>query len=130
MAKKTGKRTSRSAISMLRRAASSLADALTRRGGRQKQAAVEATSDRAVPRQQPRRTRRESDIPLDRLANEYTPTQTSLKAGFRASGDDRQRDQEFAGGADERWNDEDHYTNHSGDPRIGTHGRTYEPGEK
>lgn len=56
---------------------------------------------------------------LDRT---YTPRQTSLKAPFRTNGDDRQRDQEMAGGfSDERWNDEDHFTNKSGDPRIGTH---------
>lgn len=80
-------------------------------------------------RSRPRRT--ESDIPLDRIANAYTPTQTSLKSSFRADGADRQRDQEFANGvADERWNDEDRITNKSGDPRIGTHGRTYEPGER
>ncbi len=30
---------------------------------------------------------------------------------------------------DERWNDEDLFTNKSGDPRIGTHRRTYEPAE-
>jgi hypothetical protein len=77
-----------------------------------------------------RTVRREADIPLDRLAQTYTPRQTSLKSSFRASGDDRQRDQEFANGvADDRWNDEDRFTNKSGDPRIGTHGRTYEPGE-
>ena len=77
----------------------------------------------------PRRT--EPDIPFDRLEGAYTPTQTSLKASFRADGADRQRDQEFANGyADERWNDEDRLTNKSGDPRIGTHGRTYEPGER
>ncbi len=65
------------------------------------------------------------------IENAYTPTQTSLKAPFRASGADRQRDQEFAAGvADDRWNDEDRFTNKSGDPRIGTHGRTYEPGEE
>ena len=74
---------------------------------------------------------RDSDIPLQQIAETYTPTQTSLKAPFRASGADRQRDQEFAGGyADNRWNDEDRLTNKSGDPRIGTHGRTYEPGEQ
>ena len=73
---------------------------------------------------------RDSDIPLDRIEHAYTPTQTSLKAGFRTSGADQQRDQEFARGVDdERWNDEDRFTNKSGDPRIGTHGRTYEPGE-
>lgn len=60
----------------------------------------------------------------------YTPTQTSLKASFRSDGSDQQRDQEPAGGfSDERWNDEDHFTNKSGDPRIGTHGRNDEPGE-
>ena len=78
-----------------------------------------------------RPTRREPDIPLDRLAETYTPPQTSLKASFRMSGEERQRDQEFASGAaDTRWNDEDRLTNKSGDPRIGTHGRSYEPGEK
>ncbi|HKB78482.1 MAG TPA: hypothetical protein VKH35_02075 [Thermoanaerobaculia bacterium] len=66
----------------------------------------------------------EPDIPLDVLNRTYTPTQTSLKASFRSDGHDRQRDQEFAGGfADERWSDEDRYTNRSGDPRIGTHHR-------
>ena len=72
-----------------------------------------------------------ADIPFDTLTGAYTPTQTSLKAPFRANGSDQHRDQEFASGvADERWNDEDRLTNKSGDPRIGTHGRTYEPGER
>ena len=31
---------------------------------------------------------------------------------------------------EERFLDEDIYTNKSGDPRIGTHGRTDEPGER
>jgi hypothetical protein len=118
------------ALSLLQRAASSLANALTRRASK-KQARADATaSERGSARSQPRRTRREPDIPLDQLAATYTPTQTSLKGPFRASGRDRQNDQEFATGAgDGPWNDEDHYTNKSGDPRIGTHGRTYEPGE-
>lgn len=78
-----------------------------------------------------RPVRREADIPLDRLEQTYTPPATSSKASFRSDGSDHQTDQEFAfGAADERWNDEDHYTNKSGDPRIGTRGRTYEPGEK
>jgi hypothetical protein len=64
------------------------------------------------------------------LNRTYTPHQTSLKVSFRASGEERERDQELAGGfADERFNDEDHFTNKSGDPRIGTHHRKYEPGE-
>jgi hypothetical protein len=78
-----------------------------------------------------RKRRPQADIPLDQLDRSYTPQQTSLKAPFRASGADRQRDQEHGRGiADDRWNDEDHLTNKSGDPRIGTRGRTYEPGEK
>ncbi|HEX3581469.1 MAG TPA: hypothetical protein VH087_06880 [Thermoanaerobaculia bacterium] len=84
-------------------------------------------------REQPhaRATRREADIPFEQLNQTYSPTQTSLKAGFRADGADLHRDQEFAAGAGvDRWNDEDHYTNKSGDPRIGTHRRSYEPGER
>ena len=77
-----------------------------------------------------RHPRRDSDIPLDRIEIAYIPTQTSVKAGFRTDGADHQRDQEFARGVDDdRWNDEDRFTNKSGDPRIGTHGRSYEPGE-
>ncbi|MGZ4779858.1 MAG: hypothetical protein ACXV5L_11710 [Thermoanaerobaculia bacterium] len=72
-----------------------------------------------------------TQIPLDRIEQIYSPTQTSLKAPFRANGADHQRDQEFAGGEaeDDRWNDEDRFTNKSGDPRIGTHGRTSKRGE-
>ena len=74
--------------------------------------------------------RRETDIPMDRIASTYTPTQTSLKAPFRISGADRERDQEYSkGDGNDRWKNEDRFTNKSGDPRIGTHGRTYEPGE-
>lgn len=77
-----------------------------------------------------RPTRRPADIPLEVLERTYTPHQTSVKGPFRTSGGDRQRDQEFAEGfADERFNDEDRVTNKSGDPRIGTHRRKYEPGE-
>ena len=64
---------------------------------------------------------------MDEISRTYAPKQTSLKAPFRASGAERQRDQDVPG---EHWNDEDHYTNKSGDSRIGTHGRAYEPGEK
>jgi len=76
-----------------------------------------------------RTTRREADIPMDVITNHYTPL-TGGKAGFRSDGADHQNDQEFAYGvSDERWNDEDRLTNKSGDPRIGTHRRTYEPAE-
>lgn len=92
-------------------------------------AAAEATP-KTVPA--PARVpRRDTDIPMDEIARTYTPMQTSLKASFRSDGGDQQRDQEYANGAaDNHWNDEDRYTNHSGDPRIGTHRRTYEAGEK
>jgi hypothetical protein len=77
-----------------------------------------------------RLAKRDGDIGIERIESTYTPPQTSLKAGFRATGADRQHDQEFVRGvADDRWNDEDLLTNKSGDSRIGTHGRTYEPGE-
>lgn len=77
-----------------------------------------------------RGTTRQTDIPLDLLEHAYTPAHTSSKASFRSSGQDHHNDQEFAlGVSDERWNDEDRLTNRSGDPRIGTHGRTYEPEE-
>ena len=77
-----------------------------------------------------RTTRRETDIPMDVITCHYTPPFTGGKAGFRSDGADHQSDQEFAYGvSDERWNDEDRLTNKSGDPRIGTHRRTYEPAE-
>ncbi|MBV9478174.1 MAG: hypothetical protein JO315_19065 [Acidobacteria bacterium] len=81
--------------------------------------------------QQARPTRRpQTDIPIDVLDSAYVPPLTSSKASFRSDGADHQRDQEFSRGvADDRWNDEDRFTNKSGDPRIGTHGRTYEPEE-
>jgi hypothetical protein len=77
-----------------------------------------------------RALRREADIPLDVLDRAYTPPVTSSKASFRSDGADHQNDQEYGRGvADDRWNDEDHYTNKSGDPRIGTRRRTYEANE-
>ena len=81
-----------------------------------------------APQATARPVRREPDIPLDVL-DEYTPPLTSSKASFRSDGADHQQDQEFSPGADARWNNEDHYTNKSGDPRIGTRGRTYEANE-
>lgn len=91
-------------------------------------AAAETTKQpkAATPRARP--LKRTTDISMDRLAKAYTPKQTNGKASFRADGNDKQRDQD-RGIDDERWNDEDRLTNKSGDPRIGTHGRSYEPGE-
>jgi hypothetical protein len=74
--------------------------------------------------------RRESDVPMDVLAQTYAPSQTSIKTSFRSDGADHERDQEMPPGAGERFENEDHFTNKSGDSRIGTHGRTYEPGEQ
>ena len=122
----------------LRGAASALKRIFTRGDG----AAEVDDSDRSISTQQsssrrdaavqppPRITRREADIPLDVIDRAYTPSDTSSKASFRSDGADHQKDQEFAlGVADDRWNDEDRITNKSGDPRIGTHRRTYEPAE-
>lgn len=74
--------------------------------------------------------RRESDVPMDVIAQSYAPSQTSIKTSFRSDGADHERDQELPPGAGERFENEDHFTNKSGDSRIGTHGRTYEPGEQ
>ena len=71
-----------------------------------------------------------TDVALDLIASTYSPKQTSLKASFRSDGADQQLDQEMPIGAADRWQDEDHFTNKSGDARIGTHGRSYEPGEQ
>ena len=112
------------------RAASSVRRAISRVTHREKHD-LEPTSARpaeAAPERHARPRRTEPDIPLDRLNHAYTPTQTSLKTSFRFNGADQQRDQESV--MDSRWNDEDHYTNKSGDPRIGTRGRTYERGER
>jgi hypothetical protein len=74
--------------------------------------------------------RRESDVPMDVLAQEYAPSQTSIKTSFRSDGADHERDQELPPGAGERFENEDHFTNKSGDARIGTHSRTHQPGEQ
>jgi hypothetical protein len=129
----------RQKMSALMRAASAVKRLFTRGGGY----TVEFTPDRSVVEPQPelprratpepraaREVRRETDIPLDVLDRAYTPPATSSKASFRSDGSDHQLDQEFAfGRGDTRWNDEDRFTNKSGDPRIGTHRRTYEPDE-
>ena len=119
--------------SALRRAASAVKRLFGRGGGDgHAEPAAPAEPLRARTKETPkaRPTRREADIPLDVLDRAYTPPLTSSKSSFRSDGADHQQDQEFAAGvADTHWNDEDHYTNKSGDPRIGTHRRTYEPGE-
>jgi hypothetical protein len=84
-----------------------------------------------TPKEPSRGKRIQTDIPLEQLAQSYIPSQGASKAGFRATGRDQQSDQEFAiGVADDRFNAEDVFTNKSGDSRIGTHRRSYEPGER
>ena len=85
-----------------------------------------ASAPAAISHERPRRP--QTDVPFDLINNVYSPTQTSLKGPFRADGGDHQRDQD--GYDSERWSAEDRFTNKSGDPRIGTHGRSYEPGER
>jgi hypothetical protein len=125
-------------IGRLRGAAQAVARFFTR--GRKAQGTAEVRADEVQPRplanaaaaaSAARTPRRQTNIPLDVLNQTYTPPATSSKASFRSDGADHQHDQEFARGTTEsRWNDEDRYTNKSGDPRIGTHRRTYEPGEQ
>lgn len=119
------------AASTVKKAVSGAKQKLLKKVARKKAAAPTKTAaPRTAPKKVSRPPKREADIPMEKIEKIYTP-HTSVKAGFRADGRDRQKDQEFAGGAaDDKWKDEDRFTNKSGDPRIGTHGRTYEPGEK
>ena len=128
MARRATKRPLKAAKDAIKRTAKKL----TSRVHHKKEAAAppKPAQRKRAPAKAARPTRRRADIPLDVLNRTYTPHQTSLKASFRSSGSERQRDQELAGGfADERFNDEDRITNKTGDPRIGTHRRKYEPGE-
>jgi hypothetical protein len=88
------------------------------------------TTKPKAPAAAARPMRRESDVPIDLLAQSYAPSQTSIKTSFRSDGADHQNDQEMPFGTNERFENEDHFTNKSGDARIGTHGRSYESGEK
>lgn len=72
---------------------------------------------------------RTSDVPIDLIAEWYTPKQTSLRASFRSDGADLQNDQEIPLGDGDGFEDEDHFTNKSGDTRIGTHGRVQQQAE-
>jgi hypothetical protein len=93
---------------------------------------VEAAKKKIVakPKTTARSKQPRTDVPLDLIASTYSPKQTSVKTSFRSDGVDQQLDQEMPIGAADRWQDEDHFTNKSGDARIGTHGRSYEPGEQ
>lgn len=96
-----------------------------------KKAEAAKTKLAAKPKGATARTKQSrTDVPLDLIASTYSPKQTSLKTSFRSDGADRQNDQEMPIGAADRWQDEDHFTNKSGDARIGTHGRSYEPGDQ
>ena len=107
-----------------RAAAANVAAAPVRKAVKTKAVKTPSTPETARPVQ------RQTDIPLDLIAAMYSPRQTNMKTSFRSDGADRQNDQEILLDDGDRWQDQDHFTNRSGDPRIGTHGRSYEPGEK
>ncbi len=128
MARKSTKSQSRG-LGRLRKAAEAVKRVFTKKREETPAPIAEPRRDLAPasesPQQPPRITRRETDVPLDVLNRSYTPQMTSSKASFRSDGSDKEKDQELTPRtASDRWNDEDHYTNKSGDPRIGTHGRT------
>lgn len=138
-----GKKAVKRAGSALARTAKKLSSKLhAGRGRKAEEPVVASAAMRSTPKVKTARatsaaagtsrpTKRKADVGLDVAARTYTPQQTSLKTPFRADGSDRHRDQEFVGDRpDDRWSNEDHFTNKSGDPRIGTHGRAYEPGER
>lgn len=116
------------------RAAASVKNVLSKLTGRSR-AAESVVPETSNPRETaaksvPRVVRATSDIPMEQIEETYIPGQTSLKGPFRSSGADRGHDADLDDRyGDDKWNDEDRLTNKSGDPRIGTHHRTYEPGE-
>ncbi|HXH91588.1 MAG TPA: hypothetical protein VNN25_08405 [Thermoanaerobaculia bacterium] len=139
MPRKQGKSAVKRAGGAVARTARKLATKLDPRKHAKVAAAPAAKKARAAkPKTVPTKTtpapsrpvRRESDVPMDLLAQTYAPRQTSIKTSFRSDGADHERDQELPPGPGERFENEDHFTNKSGDSRIGTHGRTYEPVEQ
>ena len=120
-------------LGRLRRAANAVKRVFSRGRSEETAEVVHAAQPQRETKGEPRAARparRQADIPLDALERAYTPPVTSSKASFRSDGADHEQDQEYGRGvADGRWKDEDHYTNKSGDPRIGTRGRTYEANE-
>jgi len=89
----------------------------------------QAARQPAEPKARPKHVT--ADIPLEEIEAAYTPTQSGSKAGFRDDGRARQSDQEFGNGITiERFSEEDTFTNRSGNPRVGTHGRTRKPEER
>jgi hypothetical protein len=135
MAKKAPKKALTKVTSAVKRTASKVTATLRKAKEKvtreEKPAPLPRMATKSAPKPAPtaRRKRTTTDVAPEVLARTLTP-KTNMKAGFRASGVDQTRDQEMSRGfSDERWNDEDRLTNKSGDPRIGTHGRTYEPGE-
>jgi len=120
------------AIARTAKKVSSKARKMTAKLKPRKRVAAAPAPPQARPKSAPvtaRPKQNQTDIPLDLIAAMYSPKQTSGKAAFRSSGVDQQNDQEMLLGGADRWQDEDHFTNRSGDARIGTHGRSYEPGE-
>lgn len=117
-----------SRIARMRGAVARAARKLFRREKIEERMEAPARSAAADDERRARPRRLQTDVPIDVISNAYTPSQTNVKGPFRASGAELQLDQDDVGG-EERWNDEDRFTNKSGDPRIGTHGRSYEPGE-
>lgn len=73
---------------------------------------------------EPRRRIVRSDIGI---IDEITPQQMRSHAPFDDARDPDVTLEAFEETGPARWRDEDHYTNKSGDPRIGTRGRKYEP---
>jgi len=114
----------------LRKVVRAVRNKLTRHRHEEAAEPVARVAKPAAEEHHARAPRRQGDVGIDTLIDAYSPTQTSLKAPFRADGSDQQNDQEYGRGPEiDRWREEDRMTNKSGDPRIGTHGRTYEPGE-
>jgi hypothetical protein len=97
---------------------------------------AKATTPAPAPKRPPQPASPPQRVPLGgavlplRSEDEHTPQQRSTHAPFRSGGPSgRDVDQELPAElkSNDQFSDEDHFTNRSGDPRIGTHNRSHEP---
>ena len=97
---------------------------------------AKATTPAPASKRPPQPATRPQRVPLGgavlpaRTEDEHTPQQRSTHAPFRSGGPSgRDIDQELPSEltSNDQFSDEDHFTNRSGNPRIGTHNRSHEP---
>ena len=114
----------------VRTAAKKITSVLKRSDGKSSAGPSKSASTRGAQSEKTaaRKPRRTSDLDVNRL-DEMATGQVSSKGPFDAKRSDALRQQDIDTAYVNRnaeWADEDHFTNKSGDKRIGTKNRTYE----